>query len=152
MKCKKCESRSYVKSGFMNEKQRFKCKECGYHFTEGDNRGKPAWLKRFALFLYLEGIGFRSIERILHQVGEGVSHVAVINWIRDLGKEVRDLKKEETGTVSVLVMELDEMWHFVQKKRISCGYGLHLIEKKGGLLHSFWAVEAKQLAKSSGKK
>ncbi|MFT4967609.1 MAG: transposase, partial [Candidatus Deianiraeaceae bacterium] len=34
-------------------------------------------LKRLALELYLEGLGFRSISRILK-----VSHVSIYNWIR----------------------------------------------------------------------
>ena len=48
-------------------------------------------------------------------MGDEASHVSVINWIRDLGMEVKALKKEEVSSISVLVMELDEMWHFVQK-------------------------------------
>jgi len=39
--------------------------------------------KRFALELYLEGLGFRSIGRILK-----VSHVSIFNWIKQYGQNL----------------------------------------------------------------
>jgi transposase len=41
------------KNGFISEKQRYKCKKCGYNFTTG-RPSKPLHLKRLALELYLE--------------------------------------------------------------------------------------------------
>jgi hypothetical protein len=51
--------------------------------------------------LYLEGLGFRSIGRILE-----VSNVSVLNWIRSFGKEVKEVRSEnkETEMVKVDVM------------------------------------------------
>jgi transposase len=56
-------------------------------------------VKRQALQLYLEGLGFRSIGRFL-----GVSHVSVYNWMRKFGQELEDLKSEN----DIEIVELDE--------------------------------------------
>jgi len=38
VKCKKCNATQITKSGKANNKQRYHCKSCDYHFTEGDGR------------------------------------------------------------------------------------------------------------------
>lgn len=76
--CPKCQSDDYVKSGVVKERQRFRCKACGYFFTVL-KQGKsidPYYVVK-ALQLYIEGVTLREIERIL-----GVSHVSVMNWVR----------------------------------------------------------------------
>lgn len=76
--CPKCQSDEYVKSGVVKERQRFRCKACGYFFTVL-KQGKsidPYYVVK-ALQLYIEGVTLREIERIL-----GVSHVSVMNWVR----------------------------------------------------------------------
>lgn len=76
--CPKCQSESTVKSGVVNKRQRYKCKQCGYHFTV-KKLGKRIddYFVVKALQLYLEGVSYREIERIL-----GVSHVSVMNWVK----------------------------------------------------------------------
>jgi transposase-like protein len=76
--CPKCQSDEYVKSGVVKERQRYRCKACGYFFTVL-KQGKsidPYYVVK-ALQLYIEGVTLREIERIL-----GVSHVSVMNWVR----------------------------------------------------------------------
>lgn len=76
--CPKCQSNAYVKSGVVKERQRYRCKQCGYYFTVL-KQGKsidPYYVVK-ALQLYIEGVTLREIERIL-----GVSHVSVMNWVR----------------------------------------------------------------------
>ena len=68
--------------------------------------------------LYLEGVGFRGIERLT-----GVSNVTVMRWVKRLGDDIERLRPQSGECEAVSVMELDEMWHFVQKKRISSGSG-----------------------------
>ena len=71
-------------------------------------RGKPPAMKALAVLLYAMGnVSFGSIARLL-----GVSDVAVLNWVRD---EARKLPEPSTKA-DVLVVTLDEMWHFVKKK------------------------------------
>ena len=89
MKCPKCNSENQVKDGIVKKRQRYLCKDCNYRFTV-ENRGKPIEIKRAALFLYLEGLGFRSIERFLK-----VSNVSVMKWIKSFGKEIESIRKAE---------------------------------------------------------
>ena len=76
--CPQCQSKKVVRSGVINDKQRYKCKDCGYHFTV-NKIGKQIdmYYVTKALQLYLEGLTYREIERIL-----GVSHVSVMNWVK----------------------------------------------------------------------
>ena len=61
-------------------------------------------VKRKALRYYLEGIGFRRIERLL-----GMSHVTVINWVKKAGEKIKDIVFEEKKYEKVDVLELDEL-------------------------------------------
>lgn len=76
--CPKCNSDKIVKSGIVKERQRFKCKECNYFFTVS-KFGKKVdnYYIIKALQLYMEGVSYREIERIL-----GISHVSVMNWVK----------------------------------------------------------------------
>jgi transposase-like protein len=76
--CPQCQSDKIVKSGIVNERQRYKCKSCNYFFTV-NKLGKQIdqYYVTKALQLYLEGLTYREIERII-----GVSHVSVMNWVK----------------------------------------------------------------------
>lgn len=76
--CPKCQSEQIIKSGIVNQRQRYTCKNCRYNFTVS-KLGKQidVYYVVKALQLYIEGISLREIERVL-----GVSHVSVSNWIR----------------------------------------------------------------------
>jgi transposase-like protein len=76
--CPKCQNEHIVKSGIINQKQRYLCKKCLYYFTV-NKLGKKIddYYVTKALQLYLEGISYREIERII-----GVSHVTVSNWVK----------------------------------------------------------------------
>ncbi|MDG1277015.1 MAG: hypothetical protein P8O16_07020 [Algoriphagus sp.] len=71
IQCPKCSNENISKSGIISGRQRYKCKNCNYHFSVaklGKSIDKYYVIK--ALQLYLEGISLREIERII-----GVSHV-----------------------------------------------------------------------------
>ena len=80
-KCPKCESENYSKAGVIKNRQRFKCKNCGYFYTVS-KLGKEidSYYVIKALQLHIEGVSYREIERIL-----GVSHVSVMNWVKKYG-------------------------------------------------------------------
>ena len=64
--CTRSKSSNKVKRRIVRRKQRYTCKDCEYNYTvERKSRSKPDSMKRQALQLYLEGLGFRSIARIL---------------------------------------------------------------------------------------
>ncbi|MBP2833656.1 IS1 family transposase [Aquimarina sp. U1-2] len=76
--CPNCGSSSFIKSGIINNRQRFKCKSCNYFFSV-NKIGKKIddYYVNKALQLYLEGLTYREIERIL-----GISHVSIMNWVK----------------------------------------------------------------------
>jgi len=117
MNCSKCNCSNSVKSGKIKGRQRYKCKECGCNYTVSiKSTAKPKSFKKQALHLYLEGLGFRSIGRIL-----GVSNVSVLNWIRDFGEKVQEL---HSTSQSIEIVEVDEMHTYVGSKKTTVGYGL----------------------------
>jgi len=77
--CPKCQNKQVVKSGVIKDRQRYLCKKCNYYFTV-NKIGKKIddYYVTKALQLYLEGLSFREIERII-----GVSHVTVSNWVKE---------------------------------------------------------------------
>ena len=89
MDCTRCKSSNKVKRGIIKGRQRYTCKDCGYNYTVVQkSTSKPDSIKRKALQLYLEGLGFRSIGRILQ-----VSHVSVYNWIKSFGSKLHPYNK-----------------------------------------------------------
>ena len=119
LNCPRCASADKVKSGINKGCQRYKCKTCQYFFTVAhkSDTATPAQ-RRLALTLYLEGLGFRSIGRIL-----GFSHVAVYQWVKCFGKSVEQIKRS-----SAQIVELDELHSYVGHKKATAGSGLLLID------------------------
>ena len=59
--CKFCGKSHYKKYGFLGDKQKYKCKECGRVFVIGDNREKYSYDKKLKVIkMYLEGVGIRK--------------------------------------------------------------------------------------------
>ncbi len=107
--CKHCGSGSYVRNGLAHGRQRYRCKSCGRSFTATPPRGKPPAMKALAVLLYtLGGVSQGMIARLL-----GVSHVAVYKWVRAAGEEA----PTPPTTSSEGVVQIDEMWHFVNGKK-----------------------------------
>jgi len=115
--CSQCGEKS-VKNGFVQGNQRWKCKDCHYQFTRTEPRGKPLWMKLEAALLYMNGMSLNSIGNLL-----SVSAQSILNWVRDFA--LANYEKPEPA--SVVVVELDEMWHFIQKKSKNSGFGKHIL-------------------------
>ncbi|WP_157196663.1 IS1 family transposase [Methanococcoides burtonii] len=109
MNCPRCKSFNHKKNGKIDGRQRYKCHDCEYNYSvELKSTASPMSVKRQALQLYLEGLGFRSIGRFL-----GVSHVSVQKWIKKFGRELEDLKSEN----EISIVELDEMHTYIGNKK-----------------------------------
>ena len=106
--CPKCCSEKCVKDGIIKGRQRYRCKSCNFRHTV-QHRGKSPDIKRQALELYLEGLGFRSIGRFLK-----CSHVAVYNWIKSFGKAAKELRSDS----ALKIVEMDEMHTYVSSKKL----------------------------------
>jgi hypothetical protein len=101
-------------------------------------------MKKQALHLYLEGLGFRSIGRFL-----GVSNVSVLNWIRSFGKEVQELNSEGQ---EIEMVEVDEMHSCIGSKKTAAGYGLLLTDMGKDSSISLLATEATKRQENFGKR
>ncbi len=142
MNCPKCKSDEKTKDGVIKGRQRYKCKDCGFRYTVASgSKAKPLHMRRLALQLYLEGLGFRSIGRVL-----GVSNVTVLNWIRAFGEKIEDLKSADP----VVHTEMDEIRTYVGQKKTIDGYGLLLIDMGQPSSISLLATEVLRQDKSSG--
>lgn len=119
MDCPKCKSTSKVKDGIVKGKQRYKCSACDYRFSVEHKHNIQPYFRRLALMLYLEGLGLRSIGRLI-----GVSNVTVLNWIKSYGLKAQNHKPENS---QVDIIEMDEVHTFIGSKKTSAGYGWLLI-------------------------
>src|ERR1035437_9375722 len=142
--CPRCHGQHVVRSGHVRGRQRYQCQDCQYHYTTA-HRGKSPAMKRMALHLYLEGNGFRTIGRIL-----GVSNVAVLNWIHHFGEALEPIRKPEDGTIEVV--EIDEMFSFIQQKKTAVGSGSLWIEALADSSASYWVHAASELGGASGSR
>jgi len=115
VRCKKCASESVVRAGMVKGNQRYKCKLCGCQFQPNKNKGRPEGIKRLAILLYLLGLSMRTISKVVR-----TDLHAVYRWIRDFAEN--QYEKPEPLSSEVII-ELDEMWHFIGSKKTDVGYG-----------------------------
>src|SRR3954452_9028500 len=107
--CKRCAGAAFVKNGTVRGHQRYRCKACGCNFTATPERGKPEAMKALAVLLYAMGNASQGmIAKLL-----GVSHVTVYRWLRAAGEAA----PEPAGEPSSEVVQIDEMWRFVNGKK-----------------------------------
>tara|TARA_B100001939_G_C16747270_1_gene532372 strand:+ start:132 stop:533 length:402 start_codon:yes stop_codon:yes gene_type:complete len=131
----------------MNGKQRYRCKGCGYNFTNLHGRGYPPALRLYALKLYTENVGIRSIARLL-----GIDPSTIVHWVRDEGKKVMEqLKASIPDSLPEMdIIEIDEMWHYTQKNSANYGYGLLCLDSPDKSLPSKWDLVVQSHSKNSG--
>ncbi len=124
--CKKCGSKNAIKAGFVKGEQRYKCKDCGCQFVPTRHKGKSQEQKMTAVSLYIYGLSLRAIGKLLN-----VSAVSVLNWIR---KYAEQNYEKPAPTEEAVIIELDEMWHFLNLKKTNYGYGKHIAVIQRNLL------------------
>jgi len=148
MHCAQCQSRSYCKNGTTKGKQRYRCHDCGYNFTNTHGRGHSPDKRLAALQLYKEGVGFSGVGRIL-----GVSDVTVMNWVKATGEKIKEalLTQMPADIDGMDIIEIDEMWHYTQKNSASFGYGLLCLAPSDASLPWKWALVAKKRLSGSGQ-
>ena len=123
--CPRCGSDQTFGNGSVRGIAKRRCKACHYQFTRPDRVGKSLAIKLMAVSLYLHGISMTAIARLT-----GVSTPAVLKWIRTHAKE--NCPKPAPG--EAVIVELDEMWHFLEKKAASSGSGKLFVVIQGGSL------------------
>src|SRR3954449_5439984 len=107
--CKRCAGAAFVRNGTVRGHQRYLRKACGCDFTATPERGKPEAMKALAVLLYAMGNASQGMIAKL----SGVSHVTVYRWLRAAGEAA----PEPAGEPSSEVVQIDELWHFVDGKK-----------------------------------
>lgn len=121
IKCPKCSGEEVSKSGVIVGRQRYKCKNCSYHFSVNKlGRSIDKYYVIKALQLYLEGISLREIERIL-----GVSHVSVMNWVKQYG--IKPLENNSYHP-TYKVLSHEELVKFMSSRDQIAGTGMIITE------------------------
>jgi transposase len=126
-KCKNCHSESIVKSGFVRGKQRYKCKDCGFNFIEGDARTNERIAAKKAMCVIFYSLGKGSYNMLAKIFDTWPS--LVYRWIVEAGAKLQT--PEISGEIKQ--MEFDEMWHFVGNKKTSYGSSKPLTVAHGEL-------------------
>lgn len=143
MNCPKCKSKERVKDGLTKCRQRYQCKNCGCRYSvEKRSTEKSDDKKRLALKLYLEGLGFRAIGRVLD-----INYVTIYYWIKKWGESVHLPKSEEP----IEIVELDEIHTYIQNKKTTVGSGWLLTDLENASSILFVENETQKLSKNYGK-
>ena len=124
MRCRVCGSDRNVKNGKRKGIQSYLCRSCGFQFTSESERHSEAEVN-MAVSLYSVGLSYRTIAKMVC-----VSYQTIYRWIRDYAQEhyTKPLPKGE------IIVELDEMHHFIQSKKTNYGFGKHIAEQLDSLL------------------
>jgi len=118
MKCKRCGNEKTVKNGYRKGKQCYLCHNCAHQFTSEQGRHTPQEEKA-AILLYCLGLSFTAIAKVLF-----VHPSTIMRWVRKYAKE--NCKKAIPQ--GEIVVELDEMWHFIHSKKTKYGFGRLTVE------------------------
>jgi len=124
-RCKNCNSEHAVKNGKVRAKQRYRCKECGFNFVEGDARTNEKIAAKKAMLILLYSLGKASFNMLARLFNTWPSQV--YRWIVQEGLSLPDQEISKT----IKEMEFDEMWHFVKEKKTSFGLSKPLIVAEG---------------------
>lgn len=105
-----------MKNGSANGKPKRKCKECGYQYSSGGLKGFSPATQHLAVVLYLHGLSLRAVAKLLQTTATSVQR-----WVKILAEKHGQRPEPEPG--GAVIMELDEVWHFLKKKPASYGFG-----------------------------
>ena len=109
----------------MRGQQRYRCKACGLNFTNTPPRGKPLALKAAAVLLYVSGLSMNRTAQLL-----GVSTPTIQAWLEQFAAAYAQKPEPEGRDV---VIELDEMWHYLKQSPDPSGSG-----RLGIVLQASW--------------
>jgi len=139
MLCPKCNGERNYRNGFRNSKQCYKCKDCQHQFTvDAIELEKRKAQRGAAVALYLFGLSLRSIGKLF-----SVNASTVIDWVRNFAIQ----NYEKPTPKGAVVIELDEMWHFLNSKKTNSGYGKLIVALPDSLLTGNAGIVVQQRSK-----
>ena len=138
--CRHCGSERTRKNGTGGGVQRHLCRACGRTFVERAPRYGAAVRAR-AVHMHLNNVGVRKIALFL-----GCSPASVVNWIRrthgDLAERLRQAADRVEAGIAPDVIEMDEVYTFVQKNPAGPWCGLLSHDGRLALLPTQSAIRA----------
>jgi hypothetical protein len=123
-----------MKNGIVRGKARYRCKDCHYNFTEGDERVKEDLVIKRALAIILYSLGKASFGFLGKLFG--VSRSIPYRWIKGEAEKIT----EPRISGEIKEMEFDEMWHFIGSKKTKSGSSKRWIVAQGELWPGLLAV------------
>jgi len=117
-RCTKCQSESIVKNGKTKAgRQKYHCKACNAYGTLNPSVRYTPERKAEILRAYHERSSMRGIERTF-----GVARQTLAKWLKEKADSLPEMPPlEESEPEDVL--ELDELWSFVESKKTNDGFG-----------------------------
>jgi len=130
MVCRHCGSEKTRKNGVSKGDQRYKCNDCGRTFS-GTPPKHSEQKKRMAVWMTLNGVGIRKTAMLLN-----TNHVNVLKWLRKAHENMQAFLEYSRSDYSeeIDIIELDEIYTFVQKRGGDTRYGLLILDGKSVLL------------------
>ena len=83
MSCPNCFKNDAVKNGRVRGLQRFRCRACGFNYTQKHKRGFPPYLKLHTLIYYRLGLTMNVASDITPGVAGSVSVQTVSRWLKE---------------------------------------------------------------------
>ena len=108
--CKVCKGEKIVRNGFVRDKQRYKCKDCGLNFIEGDARTNEKVIAKKAMCVIFHSLGKVSYNKLADIFDTWPS--LVYRWVAESG--AKQAKQEMSGEIKQI--EYDEIGSFIEKK------------------------------------
>lgn len=85
----------------------FECKDCGRLFRESyESKGYPSQVKKICREMYLNGMGFRAVERVTE-----IHHTTIRNWVKESAEGLPEDEEDHP-----IVAELDELQIYIGRK------------------------------------
>lgn len=107
MNCPRCKRDDAVKNGKARDRQRYKCKSCGFQFTRMTTRGRPPWQRALSVFLYCRGVSISTIAGMF-----SVSPSTVFKWVRKFGTPLAP--SPDSAPDGALLLDSDEISEYLK--------------------------------------
>ncbi len=117
-RCTKCQSEQIVKNGKTKAgRQKYHCKSCSAYGTLNPSVPYIPERKAEILRAYHERASLRGIERTF-----GVARQTVAKWLKEKADSLPEMPSLDEAQPDD-VLELDELWSFVETKKTNVGFG-----------------------------
>ena len=148
LQCTRCGARDFRKNGTHAGVQRYRCRACGGYFSDRPRKFGFAD-KAKALDMYLNNVGIRKIARFM-----GASPALMVRWVKAFGAQVSAqiaAAGASTATDAPDIIEMDEVYTFVQKNSSAPSYGVLIAGDRVALLRITSAKASTRPSRSTAK-